>query len=89
MICDLCGKKSARQRRVTRSLGRGRSTFLIENIPLVVCSSCGQGYFTAATLHEIERIRLHCRHLAIVKEVPVARFGCDVRGHGRTGKHRR
>jgi YgiT-type zinc finger domain-containing protein len=90
MICDLCGKKSTRQRRVTRCLGRGRSTLLIENIPLVVCSSCGAGYFTAETLREIERIRRHWPHLAVERSLPVARFGDDVRTSARrkSGSHR-
>lgn len=74
MICDLCGKKDARIRRITRSCGRGRSAFLIENVPLVTCPSCGESYYTADTLKEIERIRLHWRQLTVLKRVPLARF---------------
>lgn len=75
MICDLCGKQEARIRRVTRSCGRGRSTFLIENVPLVTCPSCGESYLTADTLKEIERIRLHWRQLTVAKRFPLAKFG--------------
>jgi YgiT-type zinc finger domain-containing protein len=75
MICDVCGKKGARVRRVTRTLGRGSSTFMIENVPLVTCPACGESYFTAETLQEIERIRLHWRQLTVKKKIPVARFG--------------
>ena len=32
-----------------------RSAFLIEGVPVVTCSSCGQSYMTAQTLQEIER----------------------------------
>ena len=75
MICDLCGKKGASIRRVTRSCGRGPSAFLIENVPMVTCPACGERYFTAETLQEIERIRLHWRQLTVKKKVAVARFG--------------
>jgi len=75
MICDLCDKKGARVRRMTRSIGRGASAFLIENVPVVTCPSCGESYLTAETLEEIERIRLHWRQLTVKKKVPVAKFG--------------
>ena len=75
MICDICGKKGARVRRITRSCGRGRSAFLIECVPVVNCPACGESYLTAETLIEIERIRLHWRELTVEKKVPVAQFG--------------
>jgi YgiT-type zinc finger domain-containing protein len=75
MTCDICGSKRARIRRVTRACGRGRATFLIENVPLVTCPVCGESYFAAETLKEIERIRLHRRHLTVDRRVPFARFG--------------
>ncbi|MBK8270777.1 MAG: type II toxin-antitoxin system MqsA family antitoxin [Planctomycetes bacterium] len=74
MVCDICGNKKARVRRITRSFGRGRSTFLIENVPVVSCPSCGESYLTAATLKEIERIRLHWRELAVETNIPLAKF---------------
>ena len=74
MVCDICGKKGARTRRVTRSYPQGRSSFLIEGVPVVSCRSCGESYLTAATLQEIERIRMHWRQLTVKKEVPVAKF---------------
>lgn len=75
MICDICGEGTARIRRVTRSFGRGRSAFLIEGVPVVHCTSCGESYLTAETLQEIERIRMHWRELSVDKQVRVARFG--------------
>ena len=74
MICDICGRKGARIRRVTKSFGQGRSAFLIEGVPVVTCPSCGQSYMTAETLQEVERIRLHWRQLAVGKKIMVARF---------------
>ena len=75
MTCDICGQKNARVRRVTRSLGRGRSAFLIEGVPVVTCPNCGERYLTAETLQEVERIRMHWRELSVGKTVPVAKFG--------------
>ena len=75
MVCDVCGKKGARIRRVTRSFGKGKAAFLIEAVPIVSCPHCGERYLTAGTLREIERIRLHRRQLARNRVVPVAKFG--------------
>lgn len=74
MICDICGKKGARIRRVTRTYGRGRSAFLIEGVPVISCPRCGESYLAAETLKEIERIRMHWRQLSTDRKVPVARF---------------
>jgi YgiT-type zinc finger domain-containing protein len=75
MICGVCNEKGARIRRVTRSVGRGRSSFLIEGVPVVSCPSRGESSLTAETLKEIERIRLHWRQLTVQKKVRVAKFG--------------
>lgn len=75
MICDLCGRDGARVHRVTRSYGRGKDVFLIEGVPLVTCPNCMESYFTAETLQEIERIRLHRRQLAVEQTVAVAKYG--------------
>ena len=53
----------------------GHATFLIENVPLVTCPSCGESYLTAETLKEIERIRMHWRQLTVEKKIPLAKFG--------------
>jgi YgiT-type zinc finger domain-containing protein len=74
MICDICGQQGARVRRTTRTFGSGRSAFLIEGVPLVRCLNCGESYFTAATLKEIQRIRKHWRNFTVAKRVPVAKF---------------
>lgn len=74
MICDICGKSGARIRHVTRSYGKGANLLVIENIPLVTCPHCGESYFTAETLHEIERIKLHRKSFAQERRVAVASF---------------
>jgi YgiT-type zinc finger domain-containing protein len=73
--CDMCGKKAASTRRVTRSFGQGKDAFLIEDVPVISCSACGESYMTAETLKEIERIRLHRKHIGVARPVLVTRFG--------------
>ena len=75
MLCDICGHESARIRHVTRSYGKGNNILIIENVPVVTCSHCGESYLTAETLHEIERIKLHRSNLTKERKVPVAVFG--------------
>jgi len=74
MICDICGKSGTRLRLVSRSFDKGAELFIIENIPLISCPHCGESYFTADVLHEVERIKLHRKKLAKQRSVPVATF---------------
>lgn len=74
MICELCGGTSARVQRVARTYGKGKNIMVIENIPVISCPDCGEGYLTAETLHEIERIKLHRKSFAVERQVPVAHF---------------
>ena len=74
MICDICGQEGAQVRRVSRSYGRGAVLFVIEDVPLVSCPHCGESYLTAATLHELERIKLHRRAMAQERCIAVAAF---------------
>jgi len=74
MICDICNKKGARIRFVTRTYGKGANLFVVENVPVVHCRSCGESYLTAETMHELARIKLHRKTFAREKELPVAQF---------------
>jgi YgiT-type zinc finger domain-containing protein len=74
LTCDVCGKSGARLRHVTRTYGEGANLLIIENIPMISCPHCGESYFTAATLHEIERIKQNRKQLAEVRPVEVAQF---------------
>ncbi len=74
MICDICGKEGSEIRQVTRSYGKGKELLIIENIPAVHCPNCKESYFTADTLHEIARIKLHRQSFAKERSVPVAAF---------------
>jgi YgiT-type zinc finger domain-containing protein len=55
-VCDTCGKKGARARKIAEAYGTGKDLLIIEDIPMISCPNCGERYFTADTLHEIERI---------------------------------
>lgn len=74
MICDNCGKEGAKVRYVSRSYGQGAELVVIENIPMISCPNCGESYFTAETLHEIERIKLLRKNFAEDRTIPVAIF---------------
>jgi len=74
VICDMCGQERAEVRRVTRSYGKQEHLLVIENIPVISCSQCGESYMTAATIHEIERIKLHRKSFAVERPVAVAEY---------------
>lgn len=74
MICDICGKKGARIRHVTRSYGKNDTLLVIENVPVINCPHCGESYMTSETMHEIERIKLHRKSFSQTRKIPVADF---------------
>ncbi len=74
LTCDICGRRGALIRYMTRSYGKGANLLVIENVPVVVCPHCGESYLTAETLHELERIKLHRRSLAKPRNVAVANY---------------
>ena len=74
LVCDVCGKEGAQVRHVTRSYGKGARLLVIENVPLISCPHCGESYMTAATLHEIERIKRQRARSASKRPVAVAVF---------------
>lgn len=74
MICDLCGQKGSRIRKVARTYGKGKNLLVIEGVPVVSCPRCGESYLTAETLHEIERIKLLRGSIAVERPVEVANF---------------
>jgi YgiT-type zinc finger domain-containing protein len=77
MKCEICGQEGAHVRRVSRSYGRGADLFVIENVPLVSCPHCGESYYTAETLHELERLKLHRQAIAQERCIAVAAFASN------------
>ena len=74
IMCNICGSEAAKICRITRTYGKGEDLLVIENIPLVSCLRCGKSYFTADTLHEIERIKMNRHNVAVERPVEVASF---------------
>jgi len=74
MICDSCGKAGAKVKHLPRSYGKGEQMMVIEDVPLVVCPHCGESYMTAKTLHEIERLKIHRKHLKTKRRAPVISY---------------
>jgi YgiT-type zinc finger domain-containing protein len=74
MNCQICGKKSASIKKVTKSFGRGSRLVVIEDIPVLSCSSCHESYVTADTAREIDRIRKNRTTIGKAKRVLVASF---------------
>ncbi|MBS4028882.1 MAG: type II toxin-antitoxin system MqsA family antitoxin [Ignavibacteriales bacterium] len=74
MICKICGNNSAKVRKVARTYGKGKDMFVIEDVPVVSCSHCGESYLTAETLHEVERLKLHKKELTVRRPVNVVQF---------------
>jgi hypothetical protein len=48
--------------------------FVVEGIPYVQCPNCGERYFTAETLMELEHIKANRNTLARKRTVPLAVF---------------
>lgn len=74
MKCELCGTQAAAIKKATKSFGRSDNLVVIEDIPIVHCSSCHESYLTADTAREIDRIRKNRRSLGKAKRVLVASF---------------
>jgi hypothetical protein len=51
---------------------------VIEDIPMWSCPSCGESYFTAKTMHEVERIKTLRQAVAKARPVAVASFESTV-----------
>jgi len=73
-LCAHCGSASLQVKNVTRSFGKALSLLVIEAIPMFVCADCGESYFSASTLHEIERIKALRKSVAVARPVPVVSF---------------
>ena len=72
--CEFCGRAGVQTKLVTRSYGEGASLLVVEGIPLHSSPHCGEAYFTAGTLHGIERIRALRKAVSVVRPVAVATF---------------
>jgi YgiT-type zinc finger domain-containing protein len=72
--CAHCASKNLEIKRVTRTFGQGADLLVIESIPMWSCGNCGETYFTAQTMHEIERIKSLRKSISKKRSVSVAAF---------------
>jgi YgiT-type zinc finger domain-containing protein len=72
--CADCGGDSIQLKHVTRSFGKGANLLVIEGVPMWSCPKCGASYFTAKTMHEIERIKALRKSLAVKRSVAVVAY---------------
>ena len=54
MTCEFCNGKT-RRKKVKRQHWLQGKLYIVENVPAEVCPGCGERYFEAATLDEIDR----------------------------------
>jgi HTH-type transcriptional regulator / antitoxin MqsA len=55
MTCDYC-QGTTKTRRVKRHhMHKGR-LYIVENVPAEICQECGERYFSATTLDNIDRM---------------------------------
>ena len=71
----MCGREGVLVRRVTRSFGKGEQLLVIEDIPHLFCPRCGERYFTAATMREIENLKRIKASSARRRSIPIVPFG--------------
>lgn len=72
--CVHCARPGLQTRAVTRSFGKGSDLLVIEGIPAISCPHWGESWFTAQTMHEMERIMRLRKSVAVKRTVPVAMF---------------
>jgi YgiT-type zinc finger domain-containing protein len=72
--CEHCGSSAVQLKHVTRSFDKGAALMVLETIAMWSCPICGESYFSAQTLHELERIKALRKSVAVNRSVLVAVF---------------
>ena len=55
MICEFCGGETVKKK-VKRQHWLHDKLYIVENVEAEVCSECGERYFHASILDEIDRV---------------------------------
>lgn len=55
MICEFCGEQTVKKK-VKRQHWLHGKLYIVENVDAEVCSECGERYFHAKVLEEIDRL---------------------------------
>lgn len=71
--CDFCDGTLS-PRRVIVDWRRGRSLRVIENVPALVCSQCGERYYAQDVMKRMRALASSRRPAKRTLKVPVARF---------------
>ncbi|MFI5365664.1 MAG: type II toxin-antitoxin system MqsA family antitoxin [Candidatus Binatia bacterium] len=54
--CYFCGRGVLERRRVTVDFRWGDELTVIENVPATVCNECGEQYYAAKVVRQMERL---------------------------------
>jgi YgiT-type zinc finger domain-containing protein len=71
--CEYC-EGVVQERRVRDDYWSGDSLVIIENVPVGVCSKCGERYYSAAVLERMDRIAARRSKIKRTLRVPVTTF---------------
>ena len=67
--CEYCGAAVAGEK-VTVDLRRGSELFVFENVPVGVCSGCGERYYPGPVLERLNEIAAHREAVTSTIKVP-------------------
>jgi len=67
--CEYCNG-AVRTRRVTVDLRRGSRFYIFDNVPVGVCSKCGERYYPGRVLEHLDEIAEHGLEGAATVRVP-------------------
>ena len=74
MICEFCGGLT-RQKKVKRQHWLHGRLYIVENVEALVCTQCGERYFHATTLDNIDQL-LSAEHAVKAKiDVEIVSLG--------------
>ena len=67
--CEYCGGR-VRTRRVTVDVRRGAQLCIFHNVPVGVCSACGERYYPGPLLEQLDEVARHLPNGAKRVKVP-------------------
>jgi YgiT-type zinc finger domain-containing protein len=73
LLCESCGGQTAKKKVKKQHWLHGK-LYIIENVEAEVCSECGERYFHAKTLDEIDRLLETAHEVTDRIEVEVVRL---------------
>lgn len=74
LSCAYCTKPAAYPALLNHTFGHGEKLVVVENVATMVCSNCGQSYFTGNTLEKLDVILATPENYSHKQLVQVANF---------------